>query len=195
MQQIVKGERKVISQYITVFQTILEFSIEKLGLEIVIKHNKTEPDNLMDNINDRLIKVCNEYLESHKLPLDKFQLATVVADLRSQAISSIDAPYRAIIKESKTLVQEYLDKNKSKREALERIRNENDSLDKEIEAYNKELKEKKKTLESNFVAQPEMPSEISEPGPMGPKPPTPKPKKKRAHWTDALAISDFKLPI
>ena len=181
MQQIVKGERKVISQYITVFQTILEFSIEKLGLEIVIKHNKTEPDNLMDNINDRLIKVCNEYLESHKLPLDKFQLATVVADLRSQAISSIDAPYRAIIKESKTLVQEYLDKNKSKREALERIRNENDSLDKEIEAYNKELKEKKKTLESNFVAQPEMPSEISEPGPMGPKPPTPKPKKKRAH--------------
>jgi hypothetical protein len=40
-----------------------------------------------------------------------------------------------------------------------------------------------------------MPSGNLEAGYPGSQPPSPKPKKPRAKWTDALAIDDFRLPI
>jgi hypothetical protein len=146
---------------------------------------------MLDEINNKLIEVCDEYLKEHKLSLDKYQLSMIIMDLYTQTISSLEEPFKVIAKESKTLVKEYLEANKSKREALERIKNENDTLDKEILVRKKEQKEKKAIV----VAEPEMPAEISEPGPMGGNPaPRPKPKKKVARSTDALAIDNFVLP-
>ena len=191
MQTTAKWTRKELKQFITVYQWILEFSLEKVWLEVIIKHNKADPDDMLDDVNAKLIEVCEEYLETHKVGLDKFQLATVVMDLYTQTISELPEPFKVIAKESKTLVKEYLEANKSKREALERIKNENDTLDKEILVRKKEQKEKKAIV----VAEPEMPAEISEPGPMGGNPaPRPKPKKKVARNTDALAIDNFVLP-
>lgn len=198
MQTTAKATRKELKQFITVYQWILEFSLEKVWLEVIVKHNKEDPDDMLDDINAKLIEVCGNYLEGHKLSVDKFQLATIVMDLYTQTISSLEAPFKIIAKESKALVQEYLEKNKSKRETLERIQKENESLDKEIEAREAELKRQKRTaqnLQSDFVAKPEMPSQIPEAGPMGPNPaPTSKPKKK-VRSTDDLAIDNFKLPI
>lgn len=193
MQLTANAEQKIISQYITVYQSIVKFWIDKLWLDIVIKYNKSDTDNMLDDCNAHLIEVCDKYLQEHKLPLDRFQLATIVAQLRSQTISELDAPFRVTIREAKHLIQDYLDKNKSKREALERIKNENDALDKEIIARREE--QKKKLSEKNvvLVEKPEMPTEISEVGPMGPNP-TPKPKKKVVRGTDALAIDNFVLP-
>lgn len=188
MQTTAKATRKVLSQFITVYQWILEFSLEKVWLEVIVKHNKADADAMLDDINAKLIEVCEEYLETHKVGLDKFQLATVVMDLYTQTISSLDEPFKVIAKESKTLIKEYLESNKAKRETLERIKNENDSLDKEIEAYKKTMAEKK----ANLVAKPEMPAKISEPEYLGTQAPTPKPKP-RVRWTDALAV-DFSLP-
>jgi hypothetical protein len=145
---------------------------------------------MLDDVNAKLIEVCEEYLETHKVGLDKFQLATVVMDLYTQTISELPEPFKVIAKESKTLVKEYLEVNKSKREALERIKNENDALDKEILVRKKEQKEKKAIV----VAEPEMPAEISEPEYLGSQAPRPKPKKKVARSTDALAIDNFVLP-
>ena len=190
MQTTAKWTRKELKQFITVYQWILEFSLEKVWLEVIIKHNKADPDDMLDDVNAKLIEVCEEYLETHKVGLDKFQLATVVMDLYTQTISELPEPFKVIAKESKTLVKEYLEVNKSKREALERIKNENDTLDKEILVRKKEQKEKKAII----VAEPEMPAEISEPGPMGGNPALVRVKKKN-RWTDSLAISDFKLPI
>ena len=67
MQTIGKGERKVLNQYITVYQSIIEFSLEKLGLEVIVKHNKADPDNMLDDINAKLIEVADKYLQDHKL--------------------------------------------------------------------------------------------------------------------------------
>lgn len=178
-----------MNQIVTVYQSILEFSLEKVWLEVIIKYNKSDPDAMLDEVNARLIEVCDEYLSEHKLWLDKYQLSMIVMDLYTQTISSLDEPFKVIAKESKAIIQDYLEKNKSKRETLERIKNENDALDKEILVREKEQKEKKVKL----VEKPEMPTEISEPGPMGSIPPTPKPKRK-ARWTDALAIDNFSLP-
>ena len=197
MQTTAKATRKELKQFITVYQWILEFSLEKVWLEVIVKHNKADPDDMLDDINAKLIEVCGDYLEGHKLSVDKFQLATIVMDLYTQTISSLEAPFKIIAKESKALVQEYLEKNKSKRETLERIQKENESLDEEIAAREAELKKQKRTaqnLQSDFVAKPEMPSQNSEAGPMGANPPVSKPKKK-AKTTDDLAIDNFRFPI
>lgn len=178
----------MLSQFITVYQWILEFSLEKVWLEVIVKHNKADADAMLDDINVKLIEVCDEYLSEHKLWLDKYQLSMIVMDLYTQTISSLDEPFKVIAKESKTLIKEYLESNKAKRETLERIKNENDSLDKEIETYKKTMAEKK----VNLVAKPEMPAKISEPEYLGTQAPTPKPKP-RVRWTDALAV-DFSLP-
>lgn len=189
MQLTANAEQKVISQYITVYQSIISFSVEKLWLEVILKYNKSDTDNMLDDCNAHLIEVCEDYLKEHKLSLDKFQLATIVAQLWSQTISELDEPFRVTIKESKHLVQDYLEKNKAKRETLERIKKENETLDKEVALRKKEQQEKKVILRP----EPEMPSENSEAGAYGRQPPSPKPKKTRLRWTDALAIDDFKI--
>lgn len=191
MQLTANAEQKVISQYITVYQSIISFSVEKLWLEVILKYNKSDTDNMLDDCNAHLIEVCEDYLKEHKLNLDKFQLATIVAQLWSQTISELNEPFRVTIKESKHLVQDYLEKNKAKRETLERIKKENESLDKEVALRKKEQQEKKVILRP----EPEMPSENSEAGYPGLQPPSPKPKKPRARWTDALAVDNFRLPI
>lgn len=189
MQTTAKGVRKELKQIITVYQGIIEFSLEKMWLDVIVKHNKADADAMLDDINVKLIEVCEEYLATHNIGLDKYQLAMVVMDLYTKTISELEAPFKIIAKESKTLVQEYLEKNKSKREALERIQKENDTLDKEIAVKEKERKEKKVAL----LEKPEMPSGNLEAGGQGKQPPTPKPKVKRK-WTDTLAVDNFYIP-
>ena len=58
-----KATRRELKQIITIYQSVIEFSLEKMGLEFVIKHNKEDPDDMLDCINARLIDVCEEYLE------------------------------------------------------------------------------------------------------------------------------------
>ena len=189
MQTTASAEQKILSQYITLYQTIISFSIEKLWMEVIMKYNKSDTDNILDDLNAHLIEVCEDYLKEHNLNLDKFQLATIVAQLWSQTVSELDAPFRVTIKESKHLIQDYLEANKSKRETLERIKQENENLDKEVALRKKEQQEKKVI----FRPEPEMPSEKLEAGATGLQAPSPKPKKPRARWTDALAI-EFNLP-
>ena len=191
MMTTAKGVRKELKQIITIYQSIIEFSLEKVWLEVVIKHNKVDADAMLDDINVKLIDVCEEYLATHNIWLDKYQLAMVVMDLYTQTISSLDEPFKVIAKESKTLVKEYLEANKSKRETLERIKQENEALDKEVALKKKEQQEKKVI----FRPEPEMPSENLEAGGQGSVPGVLKPKKTRARWTDALAIDNFRLPI
>lgn len=194
MQTTARWTRKELKQFITVYQWILEFSLEKVWLEVIVKHNKADPDDMLDDINAKLIEVCEEYLDNHNIELDKFQLATIVMDLYTQTISSLDEPFKVIAKESKNLVKEYLEANKSKREALERIINENDALDKEILVRKREQQERLENL-ANIVPEPEMPAKNPEPEYLGSQAPRPKVRKRKPGWTDALAIDDFKLPI
>ena len=142
MQTTAKATRKELTQFITIYQSAIEFSLEKVGLEIFVKHNKKDPDDMLDDINAKLINVCDEYLKSHKLSVDKFQLATIVMDLYTQTISQLDEPFKVIAKESKQIIQDYLEKNKSKRETVERIKKENETLEEEV----KQLKEQQATL-------------------------------------------------
>ena len=203
MQLTASAEQKSISQYITIYQSIINFSIDKIWLEVTIKYNKSDPDNMLDDCNAHLIEVCDEYLKEHKLSLDKFQLSTIVSQLWSKTISELEAPFRVTIREPKQLVQEYLEKNKSKREALERIKEENDELDKEIAVRKKENTRKSYEAsvenQNDFGAKPEMPRKIAGAGGLGSQAPATladiKKPKPRARWTDALAIDDFRLPL
>lgn len=205
MQTTAKATRRVLSQIITIYTSVLEFSLEKMWVEVIVKHNK-DPEAMLDDINAKLIDVCEEYLRDKKIWLDKYQLSTIVMDLYTQTISSLDAPYKVIAKENKVLIQEYLEKNKSKREALERIKKENESLDRETQALDQQLKEKQRQAKNKKVElamKQEVPSGEDEVGAPGLLPPVEKsaPKKKskvkyRWTWTsDLLAVSDFKFPM
>lgn len=178
------------------YQAILSFSIEKMGLEVEMKFNKESSDDLLDCVNAHLIEVSEKYLETHKLNMDKFQLSLLVMDLFTQAISELDEPFRVTIRESKQLVQEYLEKNTKKREALERIKKENETLDEKLATQEKLKKEKRVALTEKVEIdeKPEMPSGNLEAGAYGSQPPTSKPKKIKRRGTDALAIDKFYIP-
>lgn len=188
MQTTAKVERKVLSQYITIYQSIISFSLEKMGLEVIIKHNKEDADNVLDDINAKLIGVCEEYLKNKNIWLDKFQLATVVMDLYTQTVSELDAPFKVIAKESKSLVQEYLEKNKSKRETLERIKKENEELDKQIQEKKRE-RNNARVIEEPIEEEWPTLGVVKEAKVNQPK------KQQRRRWTDALAVDNFKLPL
>lgn len=195
MQANSKFTRKVLTQIITVYQWTLNVEIKDIWIELLIKPNKNV-DDMLDVINNELINVCWEYLKEHKLSLDKYQLATICAQLITLAIDNCDEPFWISVKWTKNLIQDYLEKNKSKREALDRIKQENETLDKEISAREAELKKQQrvaKSLESDLVEKPEMPRKNSDAGPMGTKPPVQQHKKK-ARTTDDLAVSNFVLP-
>lgn len=147
-----KGEQKVLKQHITVFQSIITFALEKMWLDVIIKHNKIDDDNMLDDINDKLISVCEEYLKENKLGLDKFQLATIVMRLYSQAVSECEAPFKVIAKETKALVAEYLEKNAKKKETLEKIKKENEMLDKRIIEEKRQKPTTQPVAESKEVA-------------------------------------------
>ncbi len=169
------------------YQGTLDIDLPEVWIKLLIKPNK-DVDDMLDVINNELIKVCWEYLEDKKLWLDKYQLATICAQLMTLAMERCEEPFWISVKTSKALVKEYLEVNKSKKETLERIKNENDALDKEIAVRKKEQKEKKVV----FRPEPEMPSEKSEVGYQGSV--AGGIKKSKTRWTDSLAIDNFYLP-
>ena len=109
---------------------------------------------MFDDINDQLIQVCDKYVQENKIGWDKFQLATVVMKLFTQAASECEAPFKVVVKENKKQIQEYLEKNKDKRETLERIKKENSELDKKI---SKEMAKEVRRAEPTLI--PEQPVE------------------------------------
>lgn len=120
---------------------LIDFELEKIWVEVQLKFNKEDSDQMFDDINDRLITVCDKYIQENNIKWDKFQLATIVMKLFTQAASECETPFKVIVKENKSLTQEYLSKNKQKRETLERIKKENKELDKKIA---KELEKKQR---------------------------------------------------
>lgn len=140
-----KASQKSLNQYIEMYQMVVDFELEKIWVQIQLKFNKADSDQMFDDINDQLIQVCDRYVQENNIGWDKFQLATVVMKLFTQAASECEAPFKVVVKENKKQIQEYLEKNKEKRETLERIKKENNDLDKKI------AKEKKRKVEVQEV--------------------------------------------
>ena len=143
-----KAVQKELSQYIKMYQGIIEFSLDKMWLEVIIKHNKVDSDQMFDVINDKLIQVCDDYLKTNNLWIDKFALATIVMQLYTQAASECEEPYKVIVKETKGLLQDYLNKNKQKRDALNRVKKEIEEAEKEEQLALQELELRKKDVEA-----------------------------------------------
>lgn len=180
MQATSKFTRKVISQIITVYQWILDIDIEEAWIQLYIRPNK-DVDDMLDVINAELIEVCWEYLSDKKLWLDKYQLATICAQLMTLAMEKCQDPFRITVKTARAILQDYLEKNKKKRETLERIKKENKELDKKIA---KEVAQREQIREEPIVeeAQPVQPQ--AQPKPIQPK----KPPKQKFNW-DAYTVS------
>ena len=67
--------------------------------------------------------------------------------LYTQAASECEEPYKVIVKETKGLLQDYLNKNKQKRDALNRVKKEIEELEKEEKLAIEESKLRKQNIE------------------------------------------------
>lgn len=143
LQAYAKAKRKELSQIITIYQSILDFNFEELWMEITIKHNKEDVDNMLDDINAKLIEVCEEYLKENNIGLDKYQLSMIVMDLYTKTITQLSQPFYVQARESKNLMKEYVKANKEYIEKAKKVKKENEQLEKE----SKELEERNKELE------------------------------------------------
>jgi len=141
LQAYAKAKRKELSQIITIYQSVLDFSFEELWMEITIKHNKEDVDNMLDDINAKLIEVCDEYLKENNIWLDKYQLSMIVMDLYTKTITSLPQPFYVQARESKNLMKEYVKANKEYIEKAKKVKKENKELEKEAEELAKKNKE------------------------------------------------------
>lgn len=141
LQAYAKAKRKELSQIITIYQSVLDFSFEELWMEITIKHNKEDVDNMLDDINAKLIEVCDEYLKENNIWLDKYQLSMIVMDLYTKTITSLPQPFYVQARESKNLMKEYVKANKEYIEKAKKVKKENKELEKETEELVKRNKE------------------------------------------------------
>lgn len=141
LQAYAKAKRKELSQIITIYQSVLDFSFEELWMEITIKHNKEDVDNMLDDINAKLIEVCDEYLKENKIGLDKYQLSMIVMDLYTKTITALPQPFYVQARESKNLMKEYVKANKEYIEKAKKVKKENKELEKEADELAKRNKE------------------------------------------------------
>ena len=181
MQATSKFTRKTLSQIITVYQWALEVDLEEAWIKLIIRPNK-DIDDMLDVINAELINVCWQYLEDKHLWLDKYQLATICAELTTLAMEKCEEPFRITVKTNKALIQEYLSKNKQKRETLERIKKENLALEKQTA---KELAKREKVREVVV----EEDDEVIEVPQAKPTPTPKKAKSKQKYNWDAYSLS------
>lgn len=137
LQTYAKATRKELSQIITIYQSILEFSFEEIWIDVVVKHAKEDVDNMLDDINAKLISVCEEYLKENRIWLDKYQLSMIVMDLYTKTITQLPQPFYVQAKEDKNKVKEYVKANKEYSKKL-----------KEVKAKYNELKNEIKTIDT-----------------------------------------------
>ena len=141
LQAYAKAKRKELSQIITIYQSVLDFAFEELWMEVTIKHNKEDVDNMLDDINAKLIDVCDEYLKENNIGLDKYQLSMIVMDLYTKTITSLPQPFYVQARESKNLMKEYVKANKEYIEKAKKVKKENKELEKEADELAKRNKE------------------------------------------------------
>lgn len=153
LQTYAKANRKELSQIITIYQAILEFTFEELWMNIIIKHAKADADQMLDDINAKLIDVCDEYLKENNIGLDKYQLSMIVMDLYTKTITQLPQPFYVQARESKNLLKEYVKANKEYMEKCKKVKRENKELQEEadkLEKRNRELvANNNKTLEKS----------------------------------------------
>lgn len=139
LQTYAKATRKELSQIITIYQSILEFTFEEVWIDVIVKHAKEDVDNMLDDINAKLIEVCDDYLkENTNIKLDKYQLSMIVMDLYTKTITQLPQPFYVQAKEDKNKVKDYVKANKEYSKKLKEVKAKNNEL-------KKELKEKEKT--------------------------------------------------
>lgn len=138
LQTYASAERKEINQIITIYQSILKFSLEEVGLTITIKHAKEDVDNLLDDVNSKLIEICDGFLKENNVGLDKYQLATIVMNLYTKTITSLSQPFYVQAKEDKNKVKEYVKANKDYMKKVKEVKEKNKNLQEEVKKLEKE---------------------------------------------------------
>lgn len=118
------------------YVSTIKFNVPKVGIRFEIRHNKSDEYEPFDNIKKGLLKVVDNWVaEGNKIKesMGKYELVNLILDLYTRAITECEGEaFKVEYFEASDQVGKYIDKNKKKIETLNRIKEENKELDKQI---------------------------------------------------------------
>ena len=127
-----------------------KFNIDKVGLRVEIKNNKTDEYEPFDNIKKSLLNVVKKRQDNWGVIKSswRYEFVDLILKLYTEAVAECDWwAYKVEIYEAVDQIGKYIDKNKKKIETLNRIKEENKELEKNIKEIKNIVGEKNKVLE------------------------------------------------
>lgn len=164
--------------WLKVYWVELYSEAPKMGLTMKYKL-KVEPDWLLDNVNAALIDIAQYRLEDTPMfykqdgkeyLVDKYQLATLVADCMFSAIEKVSEEgkdaFVCYIDEAKDQVREYMKENKQYMEQLQEMMAESEKVKKqknEFDTLLEDIKQLKQAMEQTVESVNKSPQSVTKP--------------------------------
>lgn len=146
-------EREVIGEdTLPTYITTTKFNLDKVGIRVEIRNNKSDEYEPFDNIKKALLKIIKEWQEAWnkiKENIGRYELVDLIIKFYTQALAEADGwAYKVEYYEATDQVGKYIQKNKKKIDTLERLKEEKQDIDKEIQNLKKDIDTKKVEKES-----------------------------------------------
>lgn len=146
-------EREVIGEdTLPTYITTTKFNLDKVGIRVEIRNNKSDEYEPFDNIKKALLKIIKERQETWnkiKENIGRYELVDLIIKFYTQALAEAEWwAYKVEYYEATDQVGKYIQKNKKKIETLERLKEEKQDIDKEIQSLKKDIDTKKVEKES-----------------------------------------------
>lgn len=133
------------------YVSVVKFNVPDVGIRFEIKHNKDDEYEPFDNIKKGLLKVVKEWQDKWgvlKENIGRYEFVNLILELYTQALVECEGDaFKVEYYEARDQIGKYVDTNKKRIETLNRIKEENKELDKNIKEEKYMINEKEKELE------------------------------------------------
>lgn len=118
------------------YVSVVKFNVPEIWIRFEIKHNKDDEYEPFDNIKKGLLKVVKEWQDEWwtlKENMGRYEFVNLILELYTKALTDCDwDAFKVEYYEAKDQIGKYLDTNKKRIETLNRIKEENKELEKNI---------------------------------------------------------------
>ena len=118
------------------YVSIVKFNVPEVWIRFELKHNKDDEYEPFDNIKKWLLKVVKEWQDKWgklKENMWRYEFVNLILELYTQALVDCEGDaFKVEYYEAKDQIGKYLDTNKKRIETLNRIKDENKELEKNI---------------------------------------------------------------
>lgn len=118
------------------YVSVVKFNVPEIWIRFEIKHNKDDEYEPFDNIKKGLLKVVKERQDSWgslKENMWRYEFVNLILELYTKALTDCEGDaFKVEYYEAKDQIGKYLDTNKKRIETLNRIKEENKELERNI---------------------------------------------------------------